>query len=328
MPDQSENQDEHLQINRSFGEYLKEERLKQGISLETVSEKTNINIHYLIALEVSDRRKLPADVFNRGFIKIYAGLLRLDPQEALDSYEREWGFSNGIDGANTYLNHASMAEPVSLLKDNQTLAFLGIVILVAALFLAYHFSLPIFPQKNKNPATPTTIQKHYPPQTKSAQTPKTTPELRTLPFEYAEGVEQENIDHEELYTTFEKPLNYAHETRNNTSPDNSVPLDKILQMSIANSASEITQEPDRRKKSAEHRYILKANFSERTWLKIVTDKNAPAEYTFRAKEQHTWEANATISLLIGNAGGLQLTLNGKPVDIDNSSGKVIKLTIP
>ncbi len=125
-----------------FGQYLKDERLKQGLSLEDVSRQTGINLNHLLALEEGDRRKLPADVFNRGFIRLYAETLRIDPKSPLDNYEKEWGFSNGMRGAKTFLSGDHLFETTSPFADRQVLTFIGIVILVASVFLAYMIFLP------------------------------------------------------------------------------------------------------------------------------------------------------------------------------------------
>lgn len=75
----------------TLGSYLSEARLAQGLDLTTIAEETRVSIQNLIALEEDNRPALPADVFSRGFVKIYAAYLRLDPQEALSRYHRQWG---------------------------------------------------------------------------------------------------------------------------------------------------------------------------------------------------------------------------------------------
>lgn len=76
---------------QSLGVYLQRERLKKQYTLEQIAEETCIHIATLRAIESNDRNKMPAEVFARGFIKLYAEYLGLDQQEVLDRYTREMG---------------------------------------------------------------------------------------------------------------------------------------------------------------------------------------------------------------------------------------------
>ena len=70
----------------NFGEYLRENRLAMGISLEEVEEETKIRKYYIEALENEDFSVLPARFYACGFVKRYAQLLHLDQQQVLDAF--------------------------------------------------------------------------------------------------------------------------------------------------------------------------------------------------------------------------------------------------
>ncbi len=72
---------------REFGEYLKQMREKQGLSLEDVAEKTKIRYEYLEALENSILEKLPPEIYIRGYIKAYGLLLGANIEELFNRYE-------------------------------------------------------------------------------------------------------------------------------------------------------------------------------------------------------------------------------------------------
>jgi len=78
-----------ISSSNSLGDYLQQERLKKNISLEDVAEATCIHIATLRAIESGDREKMPAEVFARGFVKLYAEFLELDTQDVLDKYNNE-----------------------------------------------------------------------------------------------------------------------------------------------------------------------------------------------------------------------------------------------
>ena len=75
-------------------------------------------------------------------------------------------------------------------------------------------------------------------------------------------------------------------------------------------------------------YILDLNFTEQTWLKITIDDGTAAEYTFSAGESKTWQAEKTIDLHLGNAGGAKISLNGKPMHLREESGQTVRIKIP
>jgi len=121
----------------NFGAALKAERLRQGISLEEIARKTTINLANLRALENGERHLLPADVFCRGFIKIYAEALGIPADDSLAAYNRLWGDApSGVESF--YSNSGSLAEAPSLLADKHFIMFTVITALVASLFLGVH----------------------------------------------------------------------------------------------------------------------------------------------------------------------------------------------
>jgi cytoskeletal protein RodZ len=66
----------------SFGRYLLRERELRGVSLEQIAEQTRIGMSYLRALEQDDLSRLPPRVFVLGFIRAYAHVVGLSPDEA------------------------------------------------------------------------------------------------------------------------------------------------------------------------------------------------------------------------------------------------------
>lgn len=74
--------------------------------------------------------------------------------------------------------------------------------------------------------------------------------------------------------------------------------------------------------------VLQINALEDTWVKIIVDNQESKEYNLRSGDQLEEEATAGYNLLIGNAGGLELKLNGEPVKIPGKAGEVVNLQIP
>lgn len=67
---------------------------------------------------------------------------------------------------------------------------------------------------------------------------------------------------------------------------------------------------------------------EELWIKVIIDNQAPKEYNLNPGDNLELEAAAGYNLLIGNAGGCELKLNGKPVTISGKIGEVVSLQLP
>jgi cytoskeleton protein RodZ len=73
----------------NFGERLRAERERRGITLDEVATATKVGPHLLDALERNDLASLPGGPFNKGFVRAYARHVGLDPETAVDEYARE-----------------------------------------------------------------------------------------------------------------------------------------------------------------------------------------------------------------------------------------------
>ena len=70
-----------------FGQQLRKAREARSLSLEQAAQATHIRVHYLKALEEGRIEALPSMAQVRGFLRSYAGYLRLNPQPLLDALD-------------------------------------------------------------------------------------------------------------------------------------------------------------------------------------------------------------------------------------------------
>lgn len=67
---------------------------------------------------------------------------------------------------------------------------------------------------------------------------------------------------------------------------------------------------------------------ENTWIKVIIDEKESTEYNLNPGDDLELEATTGYNLLIGNAGGIKLTLNDKPVAVPGKSGQVVTIHLP
>jgi cytoskeletal protein RodZ len=80
--------------------------------------------------------------------------------------------------------------------------------------------------------------------------------------------------------------------------------------------------------SISEKLLLKIIAIEDTWIKIIIDDLNRKEYSLHPGDRLELEASKGFNVLIGNATGIQLTLDGKPLNVPGSSGQVVALQIP
>jgi cytoskeleton protein RodZ len=72
----------------TVGQTLREAREQRGVELSAVEQATKIRVKFLEAMEDDRWKELPAPVYARGFLDIYARYLGLDQQALLEEYSK------------------------------------------------------------------------------------------------------------------------------------------------------------------------------------------------------------------------------------------------
>lgn len=312
----------------NFGHYLKKQRLQHQLSLTDISASSGISMENLQALEDGDRRKLPADVFVRGFIRLYAKQLEINPQAVLKKYEDEWGNADGVYDPARYINGEFMAKSAPFYANKQFLILFFTVVFVAAGYFTYKIFTPS--ERIQEPAI------------KLAQPAV---QIEAAAEKASSSADQSLSAATQLQVSPLSPGLVVNPTPLAEEPPPPLPetaATKIIDEEKVVQSSNSSSKPDGRlqttvssgkennKDSTEvpAAYILSAVFTEETWLRVTIDGTAPLEFIFKPGEKHLWKAQEKIRLFIGNAGGIHLTINGSPVTINKKSGQTLSLILP
>lgn len=78
--------------------------------------------------------------------------------------------------------------------------------------------------------------------------------------------------------------------------------------------------------TGENPFSLRLKAVEETWVRIQVDGQPEKEMTFKPGEEGAYRALNRIYLIVGNAGGLDLIFNEKPMERFGKSGEVVTLT--
>ena len=273
----------------SFGEYLKTVRLEKGIRLSDISSQTRISKDTLAALEAEDHARLPAEVFVKGFIRAYSRVVGADGDVAIQRF----------------VDSRSPGDVGSRFKPDETgprtrtgarlLIFLCVFVVIAA--VAVFVMRPAKSVKTSEPAGPprpaaTAVEKKAPPAVKEAPPPVPT---EVLP----------------------EPVVPAAPETVPAPAENPVAGPQVEKAAASQEAA-----------APRTRQHLHIQVVEETWLKVISDSLNTDEYSLAPGDTLDLEADKGFNLLIGNASGIELTLNETPVSIPGKSGQVVTIQLP
>ncbi len=129
----------------SLGEKLRATRKSTGLDISTVAQKTKISEKNIKAIENSEFAALPAEAFTRGFYRIYASFLSLDPAEVLRRYDAEKANlpKDSVPSNPVYKkrneNIGEMAAPPTFILSS-AIGFVLFIFLLFGAFLCWYFS--------------------------------------------------------------------------------------------------------------------------------------------------------------------------------------------
>lgn len=345
----------------TLGEELRRARETKGLSLAAAADATRIHATTLAALEAGNTGALPAQVYTRGFVRIYAAHLGLDPDQALRRHIEEQGLplSTTTEKVNIkeILASESMAEAPRRLNGNHVfLLLLGML----AIFLTYwgyssYFRTTIGITLPPQP----TVYEEYSPE-------ETAPPEPEPPFLLKEGGESDLVGVESVDSGQETPPTRPAATPpapRTATPPQAAPSPQATQATTqvtdtgpkaadrpeaapepppadqpaaqaepqaaaprATPEVATTREPTKSPVAAPH--VLTARFSEDTWIRIQIDDEPARQLFFQDGDSRTWEAEEQFDLRIGNAGGVRLTYNGSQLPSLGRSGQAVNLRLP
>jgi cytoskeleton protein RodZ len=289
----------------SIGETLRRERLRRNLGLDQISRELKISTRFLDAIEQERFERLPAGVFAKSFVRQYARYLGLDEDEVVAEVQRILAPPATVDDPN-----APVVPPVSDIRvppmeqwqsigDHRgidwssslpSLALVVVVMLVCSGVYAFW-------QHNRRGVTVAQVEPP-PAQTIAPQQPSAAPPVsesgaaapaasapsQTQPAQTAPAIPAEN-----------------------NSADREPIAPKTDPAHPANS---------------HHPVRVELTAEEPVWVLAQADGKYLFSGTLEPNQTRAVEANQILTLRLGDAGGVTITLNGKPIGSLGRKGQV------
>jgi cytoskeleton protein RodZ len=279
----------------SLGIFLKKSREERHIELDEVAKATRIQRHSLEAIENDEWSKLPPQVFIKGFLKSYAEFLGLDKETVIHHYLRTSSFEK--------------TTPKALKKIRPLSGRQYLIIVVPVLALAFIVALIYLNKRN------------------ISITDKAFQYLGTQSLGKKMGGIAEKEDNKEQDER-EKEILLLEDEVVVEKVDKNTLKSKPIDDTIVFEDSTIPMKREEEKKPLLPRLILTANVKSRTWIAISIDDTSVKEYLFQPGQTPRWTAEKGFNILVGNAAGIEFSLNGKEVGNLGAQGQVVRIKLP
>lgn len=275
------------------GEILRGEREKQGLTIADVAGETSIRDVYLEAIEQGDYDALPGDVYAKGFIRNYSKFLQIDGDALLEQYDSE-------------RNIVKVVQPADMPKGNEAKetkkSFFG---------------------RNKTP------EKEAAKEESSAaeiNTGYSRPQAKTSLFaagdEYRHSLEREEKSGSKKFMILLGVMLvflggvYVAFMDEGTDPATkpAVKQDQVVKEEPA--------APAKVYDGAE----VSAKMLENCWISVKVDGKNVFEGTVEKGKEMSWQGKESVEIRAGNAGGIQITFNGKDMGTLGEAGQIADRT--
>jgi len=274
----------------SPGEYLKREREHRGISLEDIFKATRVPLKHLEALEADNYDSMPHPTFTKGYIRSYCKVLGVDETDAVLRYEIYLKDKAG--SAETVKAAPRPPRPRKIQQPPLLGQFWGdkrnVIMVAVGASAVVIIILAYLIFGSMSPA----------------------PE--PLPFEEQAA---------------EEAAGAAPDAAPETAPVKA-PVREAAPPAPPKAAEKAPAPVKAVEKPVEMRHSLVVKATEAVWIQVVIDGASPFDVTLKQGETIVWKAAESLSLKIGNAGGVSLSFNGKQMAPVGGSGYVVKLDLP
>jgi cytoskeleton protein RodZ len=308
-----------LEQLRSIGEYLSQVRQEQGRSLEELGKVVFIRPSLLQAIESGDGEALPEPIFVRGFIRRYGEALKLDGMALSDEF---------------FVQGQAHHSPAPTAPAAETLSP----------------ALPVTPEAPSPPPRPN-------PEPAPVSSPSTAKHPVTASASAASPPPKPSAPAKAQPVPAMKPLAQPSSRRSRRAiAFPIVPVVAILVILVGiggvigitnlvtNGEGQLAEEdtPDPTSTDGDQTsepvvedpepaippgvVQISLSLTGDSWMRVTVDGQVDFEGTLSEGEERTWQADDEVSLTLGNAGAVLLSVNGQTAEPAGGLGAVTQLT--
>jgi cytoskeleton protein RodZ len=298
----------------TFGERLRREREMRGIGLDEIATATKISARNLRALEDEKFNQLPGGIFNKGFVRAYAKFLGIDEEHIVAEYESASRETETAREEKLKQDFAK-AEPKRS-KDDQEISLepksqWGTIAIIVLLAVLAYSGYNVYQRKKADREQQRQQQQaqRMSPVVSPTPTAQAPVQPATVPATTAQQRAATTTTPASPATTQSSPTQTPGATANTavTTASQKAPAETTN----SNAAKTID---------------LKIKVTKKSWVSITADGKLILKDTLEAGTEKSVKASDKVEMVLGNAGGVEVSYNGKPVENLNKGQDVRKIT--
>lgn len=290
----------------SPGARLAAYRNERGWTVEQVASQLNLAPRQVVAIESDDYPSLPGVAVTRGFIRAYAKLLKVDAAPLLATLGGEAVLAQeSIVPRKTLSEPFSEARLPSMAERSRFSSkwFLGLVLLVLLIVFVWAVQGGLVKMAARIP----TFDNDTP--AKADATP------------LAQSTQNDD-------TAVESPVPQSADEKENAvqQQTTTAPQEADAPAIAATAPAVATAAPELRENAADT-LVLKVTAD--SWIEIRREANNSVVLSriVKAGETETFEVKEPLKVVLGNAGGVDMTLRGEPVRFKAGDGNIARLNL-
>ncbi|HEV8388909.1 MAG TPA: RodZ domain-containing protein [Dongiaceae bacterium] len=300
-----------------IGVLLRRRREEIGRDLAVIAATTHIRQNYLKAIEDGRRKDLPGTAYMIGYIRTYADYLGFDGNRLINDYHAE------LAGQRKWIDkRAEPAEPASASLPQIQASPVVVMGTVVVLALAAYGAWSIF---SRGEGDTDSAVVHTPSEEAAPSEPPVSGQTDAAPEQPAVPPARPSPSNAEASAPAE-PAAPARETASAT--EDQVPPEA----DVASTGEEVIEESPAQPEAAAEpdakagKIVVRARLE--SWIQITNEKkDVVFSRVLRAGETYTVPEEKGLMLTTGNAGGVEILLNGKKLKSLGTVG-LVKRDIP
>lgn len=300
----------------SFGQMLKQAREGQSLSVEDLASLTRIQENYLRALEEDRFEALPQQVFTKGFVRTYARALNMDEEDVM----RRFAVASGSHYQHEEEEQEHVKQQIAESRKGKANRN-AVVVLTGLILIGLLFILPT--EQSPPPVTdsPKTTQSKPVPisETKSVVgDTRTSPKDETPKNTESAPRKSELKPGDNQVSSVTKPPSQPVALSASSSPEKSVPPGTKPGGTSAPVSENVVVSGDGTAMT------LNLEALEITWVVVSSDDGEPHEALLQPGEKAQWKAKDHFVVTLGNAGGVNVKVDGVPRGPFGKPGTVVR----
>ena len=288
------------------GAELRDARERAGLSVRAIADRTKISVQTLEALERDDVSRLPGGIFLRAFVRAYANEVGLDPEQAVRRFVARFPDASIEETPTPYL-----ANPEKIVVDEQPAAsrlwrIVGWSLPLVLVIVYFGFGGRLSWWRQSAPPSAPRVEAQGEPSSAAPSPVLTTPVAPASPAPTSTGPTGEPATPGPQASGAAAVVTPAAEqpARAGEAPQ---------QGEVAGAAPVAGQ------------FDITLASRGRCWVTVRSDGKIIYTGTLNPGERQDLKAGGQVSLTVGNAGVIDLSLNGKPARRLGGEGEVVTL---